>query len=945
MAVDDRKGGAMTDYKHTLNLPKTDFPMKGNLPQREPELLRRWREQDLYRLLRERRAGRKKYILHDGPPYANGDIHLGHAVNKILKDIIIKSRSLDGLDCPYVPGWDCHGLPIEHQVEKKLGRAGTKDAAAFRRACRAYAQTQIDKQKADFQRLGVLGDWERPYLTMNHETEAAITRALGKMIAAGHLTRGSKPVYWCVDCKSALAEAEVEYRERESPAVDARFPVADEDDFFRRAPETRGRGEGPLSVVIWTTTPWTLPANQAVAFHPEFDYIVAQCQTPRGPERLTLAEQLAAPALARCGVSDYRVLARVKGAALEGASLRHPFYDRLAPAVLGKHVTLEAGTGAVHTAPAHGVDDYLTGQAYGLPLADLVDDQGCFRGETALFAGEHVFKVNAAITRVLRERNNLLAEAALRHSYPHCWRHKTPLIFRAAPQWFFSMDGEGLRERALAEIGKARWTPEWGEQRMRGMVAERADWCISRQRAWGVPVAVFAHKQTGEPHPDTPALIEKAAARIEREGVDGWFELPPEALLGAAAADYDKVTDILDVWFDSGVTHAAVLASDERLAFPADLYLEGSDQHRGWFQSSLLTSVGMNGRAPYRGVLTHGFAVDAKGMKMSKSLGNVVSPQKVVKTLGADILRLWVAATDYRGEMHVSDEIMKRTAEAYRRLRNTARYLLANLRGFDPAAHQLPADALLELDKWALAETAKLQQAIIKAYSEFQFHLLCQKLRHYCVVTLGGFYLDVIKDRIYTLQEDSPARRSAQTALFHIAEAFARWLAPVLSFTAEEIWQRLPGPRGPSIFLEDWYEGIPAVTPGAHWPVALKAREAVSQELEGLRAAGAIGSSLDAEASLYCNGEIKAALDCLEDELRFVLITSRAVARDAEDRPADARPSGMEGLWIQVAASPHDKCARCWHRCEDIGADPAHPTLCGRCVLNIAGAGETRRFS
>ena len=936
----------MADYKDTLSLPRTDFPMKGNLARREPEMLRRWQEQGLYARIRRSRTGRDKYILHDGPPYANGDIHLGHAVNKILKDIIIKSHSLDGFDCPYVPGWDCHGLPIEHQVEKKIGKAGVRvEPRRFRDACRTYAQKQIGRQRADFERLGVLGDWDTPYLTMNYHTEADIVRALGRMIAAGHLTQGFKPVYWCIDCTSSLAEAEVEYLDKPSPAIDVCFPVMDEEALFNAAvAPCEDRGAGRLSLVIWTTTPWTLPANQAVALNAGFDYAVVQCRSRRGRERLLLAEKLASSAMHRYGVEDYHILARFRGSALAGLQLQHPFYNRRVPVILGAHVTLETGTGAVHTAPGHGVDDYHAGMQYGLPVTNPVADNGCFREDTELFGGEHVFKANAHIIETLIDNNNLLVETSLRHSYPHCWRHKSPVIFRTTPQWFFSMEARGLRAEALAAIDRVTWTPEWGRQRIHGMVNERGDWCISRQRTWGVPIAVFVDKDTDALHPDTPRLIEAAAQRIAQSGIDAWFELDPAELLGADAERYRKVPDILDVWFDSGVTHATVLARDERLAYPADLYLEGSDQHRGWFQSSLLTSVGINRQAPYKGVLTHGFAVDAKGMKMSKSQGNVVAPQKVMQTLGADVLRLWVSATDYRGEMNVSDEILKRMADAYRRIRNTARYLLANLDRFDPATDCVSVADLLELDRWALLETVRLQEQVIRAYDEFQFHLIYQKLHHYCVVTLGGFYLDIIKDRIYTLPRAGLSRRSAQTAIYHIAEAFVRWLAPVLSFTADEIWQHLPGPRSESVFLQEWYRGFPEVSVSQHWSSINDARTEVSRELERLRTDGAIGSSLDAEVSLYCDGALKAALDYPGDELRYVFITSAARVHSAAQRPDDARQGGPDGLWLKVTASGHTKCVRCWHRCEDVGTDPAHPELCGRCVLNVAGAGENRRM-
>jgi isoleucyl-tRNA synthetase len=936
----------MSKYKDSLNLPRTDFPMKGNLAQREPEMLRRWQEMDLYGELRRRRAGRPRFILHDGPPYANGEIHIGHAVNKILKDIIVKSRGLDGLDAPYVPGWDCHGLPIEHQVEKKLGKAGA-DRKAFRAACREYARTQINRQKTDFQRLGVFGDWERPYLTMDFVTEANIIRALGRMIAAGHLVSGVKPVYWCIDCASALAEAEVEYQDRKSPAIDVCFTVVDRADAARRfgLPQPLP-GNGDLSVAIWTTTPWTLPANQSVTLHPDFQYALVEYGRAGEPDWLIVAESLARPVLQRSGFEQHRIVARVEGRTLEGMQLQHPFLSRQVPVTLGLHVTLDAGTGAVHTAPGHGLDDYQVGQQYGLVTMNPVGDDGRFVAGTEFVAGMNVFAANATLLDVLRDRSMLLCEESLVHSYPHCWRHKTPIIFRATAQWFFSMDGHGLRASALRAIDEVQWTPDWGRQRIRGMVADRADWCISRQRTWGVPIAVFVHKETGALHPDTAGLMEKVAQKVEQGGIDAWFELEPAELLGAAAADYRKVMDILDVWFDSGVTHASVLEVDARLGFPADLYLEGSDQHRGWFQSSLLTSVGMRGVAPFRGVLTHGFTVDAQGMKMSKSRGNVVVPQDVMKSLGADILRLWVAATDYRGEISVSEEILKRMADAYRRIRNTARYLLANLSGFDVNADLLSADQLLELDRWLLQQAQQLDTEIRAAYVDYQFHLIYQRLHHFCVVTLGSFYLDVIKDRMYTTPARSVARRSAQTAMYHVAECFVRWLAPILSFTAEEIWGYLPGERAESVFFAEWYAKLPAVTgvDNAEWDRILAVREGVSRELEKLRVAGTIGAALDAEVDLYCDGGMLELLTRFGDELRYIFITSRATALPAVSRPADAVNVLADSVWVCVTRSPHAKCVRCWHHREDVGTHPDHPELCGRCVSNVAGPGETRRF-
>jgi len=938
------------DYKATLNLPRTAFPMKANLAAREPQILARWQALDLYRRLRAAGRGRPQYILHDGPPYANGDIHNGTALNKVLKDIIVKAKTLSGFDAPYVPGWDCHGLPIEHAVEKRIGKAGVDvPPAKFRAACREYAASQIERQRADFVRLGVIGDWANPYLTMDFRFEADIIRALGRIVAAGHVYQGYKPVHWCVDCGSALAEAEVEYQDRTSPAVDVRFPVVDPADLLARMEQLAGDpGQGPASVVIWTTTPWTLPANQAVALHPNLEYVLVQATGNAGPERLLLADALLEDAMRRYGIDDYRVFARASGAALEGVKLAHPFYAREVPLILAEHVTTEAGTGAVHTAPGHGLEDYVVGRRYGLKVDNPVGDDGRFLPETELFAGEHVWQANAHVVEVLKARARLVHEAALEHSYPHCWRHKTPLIFRATSQWFIGM--ERLREPAIEAIHRTRWIPRWGQARIEGMVENRPDWCISRQRAWGVPIALFVHRQTRALHPDTATLIEAVARRVEERGVDAWFELRPEELLGADAGDYEKVEDTLDVWFDSGVTHACVLERRPELRWPADMYLEGSDQHRGWFQSSLLTAVAMKGDAPYREVLTHGFAVDDKGRKISKSLGNDMGgPQRIMKTLGADILRLWVAATDYRAEMSLSDEILKRIADSYRRIRNTARYLLANLDGFDPA-QALPTDRLLALDRWALERTLQLQREVLAAYDAYSFHLIYQKVHQFCAVELGGFYLDVLKDRMYTMPAASAARRSAQTVMFHMLEALVRWLAPILSFTAEEIWSYMPGARAESVFLETWYR-LPELEQGAggaltlaEWERVLAVRQAVSRELEKLRAAGAIGSSLDAEVDLYAGEELASLLGCLGEELRFIFISSYVRLHPLAERPADAAATEVAGLYVGVRASEHPKCVRCWHRRADVGADPAHPLICGRCVENL-GAGESRKVA
>ncbi|MDY6943114.1 MAG: isoleucine--tRNA ligase [Pseudomonadota bacterium] len=950
----------MTDYKNTLNLPQTAFPMRANLAKREPEMLRFWNEMDLYAGLRAQRAGRSRYVLHDGPPYANGDIHIGHAINKILKDVIVKSRLMQGLDAPYVPGWDCHGLPVELATEKEVGKAGVAvSAGEFRQACRDYAARQVDRQREGFIRLGVLGDWQHPYLTMDYRYEADTVRALAQLTRNGHLHRGAKPVHWCIDCGSALAEAEVEYRDRRSPAIDVRFECAEPEQLLARLDHVEGvEGDGPLSVVIWTTTPWTLPANQAVAVHPKLDYALVQvADGPRGRERLLVAEALLKDVMGRWGVSDYRVIAYGAGQALEGVLVRHPFLEREVPIVLGEHVTTEAGTGLVHTAPAHGLDDYNVGVRYHLSMDNPVGPDGRFLSGVEHVAGQSVLSANDVIVELLKAGGALLKVERLQHSYPHCWRHKTPIIFRATPQWFLSMEQSGLRAAALTQIDKVRWLPEWGRGRIESMIQGRPDWCISRQRHWGVPLALFIHRETGEAHPNTPELMEQVAARIEQSGIDAWFVLDAAELLGEEAVNYEKSNDILDVWFDSGASNWCVMEQRDELGYPADLYLEGSDQHRGWFQSSLLVAVGRRGSAPYKSVLTHGFAVDAQGRKMSKSEGNVIAVDDVVGRLGADVLRLWVAATDYRAEMSVSDEILTRISDSYRRIRNTARYLLGNMHGFDPARDAVDIDGMLPLDRWAIGRAQSIQQRVVAAYDKFEFHRVYQDVHNFCAVDMGGFYLDVLKDRLYTAPAESLARRSAQTALYHIAEALVRWIAPVLSFTAEEIWQNMPGARSESVFLAEWHP-LPELTPtaielehgldAAFWDQLLEVRECVAKELEALRVAGGIGGGLEAEVDLYLGAEIHPKLAALGEELRFVFITSDARCHRDTARSDDAvhytLHSGDE-LWIAVMPSDNGKCERCWHRRADVGRDGEHPSLCGRCVTNVAGKGEERRFA
>jgi isoleucyl-tRNA synthetase len=919
--------------------------MKGDLANREPKTLAAWESEGLYQKIRAVAKGRPTFILTDGPPYANGAIHLGHAVNKILKDIILKSRTLDGYDAPYVPGWDCHGLPIEMQVEKTHGRVGQKiDAKAFRAACRAYAHKQVDAQRVDFKRLGMLGDWDHPYLTMMPQYEAEQLRAFSLIIKNGHLYKGYKPVHWCLNCRSALAEAEVEYEDKTSPSVYVRFEAVDKADLAKRF--DIANEAVPTSLAIWTTTPWTLPANRAVALHPQFEYALIEFDAGDGLERLILAAELVNTVMSTLAIGSWSVLGSVKGEALEHLALQHPFYDRQVPVILGEHVTLDAGTGAVHTSPGHGLDDYIVGRKYNLEIDNPVGGDGRFLPGTPIFAGEQVFDSNAHVIKVLIENDRLLKDLPYHHSYPHCWRHKTPVIFRATPQWFISMEQAGLRKGALEAISHVDWMPAWGEQRISGMIAGRPDWCVSRQRTWGVPIPLFVDKVSGELHPRTHEIIEEVAKLVERDGIDAWFDMDPAAVLGADVDKYDKATDVMDVWFDSGVAHHCVSKIYPAITAPGDLYLEGSDQHRGWFHSSLLTSVAMYGRAPYRAVLTHGFTVDEAGRKMSKSLGNILAPQKLTSTLGADVIRLWVAATDYANEMSVSDEIFKRMADSYRRMRNTLRFLLGNLQGFDPV-NAVPFDELVAIDEWAVSKTFALQNDVVTAYRNYEFHDIYQEIHNFCVVELGGFYLDIIKDRLYTTGADSKPRRSAQTAVYHIAQAMVRWLAPILSFTAEEVWGYLPKKPNESVFLNVWHHFPPGAerVPTVDWPALIALKTNVARELERFRAAGIIGSSLEAEITVFAPEALAARYAALGDELRFLLITSYAKVVSTDSPPETASKVGEEGVWIEVKPSANTKCVRCYQLRSDVGSHPKHPEICARCVSNVDGPGEERHFA
>jgi len=935
-----------TDYKDTLNLPHTDFAMKANLVTREPLILAKWQQENIYEQLRVDRKNAPRFVLHDGPPYANGQIHIGHAVNKILKDFIVKAKSLNGMDAPYVPGWDCHGLPIELQVEKKIGKAGNKvSTKQFRQACRDYAQKQIEAQRTDFIRLGVIADWQHPYKTMDYDFEGNIIRALADIYANGYVVQGYKPVHWCMDCASALAEAEVEYAPKKSPSIYVKFLVKNPEQFLEKFifDDAHNIGHGAISVVIWTTTPWTLPANQAVALHPQLEYVLVQYNN----ERLVIATDRLLALQSELNL-EFNILGRVLGEELIYTHLQNPLYDRESLLIMGDHVTIDAGTGCVHTAPAHGVDDFNMGIKYGLSLEHAVNDRGVFIENQPLVGGLFVFDANAKIIEFLEEHKLLLAFSQIEHSYPHCWRHKKPIIFRATPQWFISMEHNNLREQALAAIDGVQWIPQWGYTRMQAMVNNSPDWCISRQRVWCVPLPIFIHRDTQLPHPQTSELMRQVADLVTEHGIDAWHELDPAVLLSAEdIKNYIKISDGLDVWFDSGVTHAAVLQSRADLAYPADLYLEGSDQHRGWFQSSLKTALAQTGIAPYKAILTHGFTVDSQGRKMSKSIGNTIEPQAVINKYGADILRLWVASTDYRGEITVSDENFQRIAEGYRRIRNTCRFLLANINDFIPSEHLVAADQLVAIDAWIIQQVKSLQENICAAYDAYQFHTIYQYLLSFCSIELGSFYLDVIKDRQYTTAKNSRARRSAQTAMYYVLEVLVRAMQPILTFTAEELWQVLPDRDQASVLLAKWFTKLPeiALDSALDWQLLIEVRTAVNKILEQKRNEKIIGSGLEAKVTLYATQSIYDRLIAFKDELRFILITSKAETILVDTVIDYGILTNISGLAVVVDVMDAQKCVRCWHRCADIGSVSDHPTLCVRCVTNITGEGEERIYA
>ena len=953
---DKRKPADKPASKYPVNMPETPFPMRGDLAKREPQWVAQWQQKNIYQRVRAASAGRKKWVLHDGPPYANGDIHIGHAVNKILKDMIVKTRQLAGFDAQYVPGWDCHGMPIEIQIEKQYGK-GLPTEQVLEKS-RAYAAEQIERQKRDFIRLGVLGQWDRPYKTMDFRNEADEIRALGTILEKGYVYRGLKPVNWCFDCGSALAEAEVEYQDKRDPAIDVGFPFAEPDKLAHAfglpaLPTERGYA------VIWTTTPWTIPANQALNVHPDHRYALVKVQRKGEDILLLLAVELVSACLERYGLTG-EIIATAPGEALALINFKHPLHDadpgyaRLSPIYASDYVTLDTGTGIVHSAPAYGVDDFLSCKAHGMTDDEILKPvlgDGHYADWLPFFGGMTIWEASKPICQKLDEAGSLFKLVMFDHSYMHCWRHKTPIIYRATSQWFAGMDvkprdgSASLRETALKGIDATAFYPAWGKARLYGMIANRPDWTLSRQRQWGVPMAFFVHKETGELHPRSQELLEQVAQRVEQHGIEAWHALESRELLGDEADSYVKNRDTLDVWFDSGTTHQTVLRGSHagESHFPADLYLEGSDQHRGWFHSSLLTSSMINGCPPYKALLTHGFVVDGEGKKMSKSKGNVVAPQKVSDTLGAEILRLWVASTDYSGELSISDEILKRVVESYRRIRNTLRFLLANTSDFNVAEHAVPIKDLLEIDRYALARMAELQAEVQSHYEAFEFHPVTAKLQMYCSEDLGGFYLDILKDRLYTSGADSPARRSAQTALWHLTQSLLRLMAPILSFTTEEAWQVFAGEAGwkesgETIFTQVWHQ-LPEVEDGPallqKYALLREVRARVMKQLEDVRVSGAIGSSLPAEVEIKAAGERYHALDSLDDDLKFLLITSAAKVSESAGAEAAAET-------IEVTPSSHEKCERCWHYRADVGADHAHPGLCARCVSNLFGRGEKR---
>ena len=932
----------MSDYKNTLNLPKTEFPMKGNLPNKEPLIQEKWENENLYSQLLDSNKDREKYILHDGPPYANGDIHIGHAVNKILKDVIVRSKILSGYNVPFVPGWDCHGLPIEIEVEKKIKKGEELSDKDFRKLCREYALNQVERQKKDFKRLGVLGDWENPYLTSNKKFEASTLKALEKIYNNGHLQKGFKPVHWCVKIQSALAEAEVEYQEKESIAIDVKFKVTSLDE-VQRIFDIKDIDK-KVFVVIWTTTPWTLPSNKSIAVKSDLNYILVS----NNKEIYIIAESLFEKFQERTNL-ELSILARCSGENLINLEANHPFLDNKINIISSDHVTDDSGTGCVHIAPAHGIEDFELGKKHNLEVVNPIQSDGIFSGLPEELNGTHVYKLDEQIINILTRKDKLLSSNKFKHSYPHCWRTKTPLIYRATPQWFISMKKNNLIDKTLEKIPEVEWLPAWGEARIEGMISQRPDWCISRQRKWGVPITLLINKKTGEPHSNSSIIFSRVCKLVEEHGIEKWFEIDIGDLIDNPD-DYEKVQDTLDVWFDSGSSHAAVLETSANLRFPADLYLEGSDQHRGWFQSSLLTSIAVNDSVPYKAAMTHGFTVDGRGNKMSKSKGNVIAPQKIINRLGSDILRLWVASTDSSSEMTVSEEILNRTSDKYRKIRNTIRFLLSNIDDYDPETFSIK-DTSIELDKWIVLKAINLQKVILDHYNKFNFHIISQLIHGFCVNELGSFYLDVIKDRQYTCKKDSAERKSAQNSMYVILQMLLSWLAPICPHTAEEAWSHVPKNSQKSIFFNKWLiindSEIPQTKINLeNWEKILEIKKYVSKELENKREKNIIGSSLDADVKILCSDNLYNLLSEYGDELKFIFITSKVILeRENNLKDGQIYEINGENLKVEIENSKNKKCERCWHRCISVGTDKNHKTLCVRCISNVYGSGEIRRYA
>lgn len=939
----------MNDYKKTLNLPRTMFSMRGDLLKKEPKILKNWYENNLYQLIRKKNKHKKIFFLHDGPPYANGNIHIGHAVNKILKDIIIKSKNMSGFDAPYIPSWDCHGLPIEQKVEETSKLSQKKVSTLdFQKKCREYAQNQVEKQKKDFIRLGVIGDWENAHLTMNFKNEANIIRTLSKIIKKKYLYRDFKPIYWCLQCTSSLSDAEIEYSKKKSDSIIVGFKSVNRE-IIKRLFHCQNLNTKAIYLLVWTTTPWTLPSSKAISIHPNFEYQLIETKN----WNLIIAKELVQNVLNILKVKEWTEINCIQGKLLENIKFLHPFFENVnVPIILGKHVTLESGTGAVHTAPDHGIDDYIISQKYNIKTSNLVDFKGDYISDIhPKLNGLNVLKCNSIIIELLIKNNTLFHHAFLTHSYPHCWRHKSPVIYRATPQWFIKIDQKKLRYKLLKETKRVRWVPEWGESRMMEMIKKRPDWCISRQRKWGVPMSIFIHKKTGKIHPNTVFLMEQVAKKVELKGIQAWWNITLKEILGQEDESYEKILDVLDVWFDSGNTHTSIEYENKKNTKKnADMYLEGSDQHRGWFMSSLIISTLIHEKAPYSEVLTHGFVVDGNGQKMSKSIGNTISPNDIVNTLGADILRLWVASSNYSNDLSISNEILKNSSDIYRRIRNTARFMLANIYDFNPKEDIVLKDNMILLDQWAIGQTKIVQEEIIKYYNNYNFHAVVKRLMYFCSIEMGSFYLDIIKDRQYTLKFNSQERRSSQTAMYYIINSLVRWIAPILSFTADELWSYLPENNSQYVFMEEWFEKLFDLNQDKlfnhqFWDQIIQIKHEINKFLEEEIKNKTINNSLEASIVLYVSPELLGKLEILGQEIKFIFLTSHVTVKLYNNAPKNVKKSAnLRHLKVFIEKFNGEKCPRCWHYFTPTKNHVKNSGICNRCILNTIGNGEKRIF-